>query len=101
MKEAVSVRILLVEDDEDVRQSTTQALTLAGLEVDSFTSAERAKAHIAFGAPVVVVCDVRLPGLSGTDWLLEIRAIDTELPVVLVTGHGHIAMAVEAMRVGA
>ena len=101
MKEALSVRVLLVEDDEDVRQSTTQALTLSGLEVVPFDSAERAKAHIAFGAPVVVVCDVRLPGLSGAAWLPEIRAIDAELPVVLVTGHGHIAMAVEAMREGA
>jgi two-component system C4-dicarboxylate transport response regulator DctD len=50
---------------------------------------------------VIVVCDVRLPGLSGSRLAPEIRAIDAELPVVLFTGHGHIAMAVEAMREGA
>jgi two-component system C4-dicarboxylate transport response regulator DctD len=101
VSEAPAIRVLLIEDDEDVRRSTTQVLTLADFEVESFPSVERARAHINFGAPVVVVSDVRLPGLSGTAWLLEVRAIDAELPLILVTGHGHIAMAVEAMREGA
>nr|WP_246312613.1 sigma-54 dependent transcriptional regulator [Aquabacterium terrae] len=92
---------MLVEDDEDVQVSITQALTLAGFEVEACGSVERARAHISFSAPVIVVCDVRLPGLSGAEWLPEIRKIDAELPVVLVTGHGHIAMAVQAMREGA
>jgi len=96
-----SVRILLIEDDEDVRRSTMQALNLAGFEVEPFGSAEIARAHIGFGAPVIVVCDVRLPGLSGTEWLPQIRTIDAELPVVLITGHGHVPMAVQAMREGA
>ncbi len=101
MSEAIAIRVLVIEDDEDVRLSTAQALGLAGFEVESFASAERARARISYGAPVVVVCDVRLPGLSGTDWLPEIRQVDAELPVVLVTGHGDIAMAVHAMRAGA
>jgi len=96
-----SVRILLIEDDEDVRRSTMQALNLAGFEVEPFGSAESARSHIGFGAPVIVVCDVRLPGLSGTEWLPQIRTIDAELPVVLITGHGHVPMAVQAMREGA
>ncbi|MDM0056966.1 sigma-54-dependent transcriptional regulator [Variovorax fucosicus] len=101
MSEITAIRVLLVEDDADVRLSVTQALTLAGFEVEPFPSVERARANISFGAPAVVVCDVRLPGVSGTDWLREVRTIDAELPVILVTGHGHIAMAVEAMREGA
>jgi two-component system C4-dicarboxylate transport response regulator DctD len=101
MSEALSIRVLLVEDDEDVRLSMTQALTLAGFEVESFASVERARSRITYCVPAVVVCDVRLPGSSGTEWLPEIRAIDADLPVVLVTGHGHIAMAVQAMREGA
>ncbi|MDP2092648.1 MAG: response regulator, partial [Hydrogenophaga sp.] len=101
MSASTPIRVLLVEDDEDVRISTIQALSLAGFEVDDFASVERARAHISFGAPLIVVCDVKLPGLCGTDWLPQIRTIDAELPVVLVTGHGHIAMAVQAMREGA
>jgi two-component system C4-dicarboxylate transport response regulator DctD len=96
-----SVHVLLVEDDEDVRRSMVQALSLAGFEVEAFASAESARAQIGYGAPIIVVCDVRLPGLSGTEWLPQIRTIDAELPVVLVTGHGHVAMAVQAMREGA
>ncbi|MEO7710936.1 MAG: response regulator, partial [Caldimonas sp.] len=101
MTETHSIRVLLIEDDEDVRLSTEQALALAGFKVEAFASAERARAYIVYGLPAVVVCDVRLPGLSGTDWLPEIRKIDAEIPVVLITGHGHIAMAVQAMREGA
>lgn len=101
MSEALAIRVLLVEDDEDVRLSMTQALTLAGFQVESFSSVERARSHITYCVPAVVVCDVRLPGSSGTEWLPEIRAIDADLPVILVTGHGHIAMAVQAMREGA
>ena len=101
MNEAPPVQVLLVEDYDDVRGSMAQALGLAGFEVEAFVSAERARARITPGAPVIVVCDVRLPGLSGTDWLPQIREIDADLPVVLVTGHGHIAMAVQSMREGA
>ena len=101
MSDAISIRVLLIEDDADVLTSTAQALTLAGFVVESYVSAERARAQVAFDAPVIVVCDVRLPGMSGTEWLPEIRAIDADLPVVLVTGHGDIAMAVRAMRDGA
>ena len=101
MSEDFSIHVLLIEDDDDVRQSTAQALTLAGFKVESFASVEAARAHVVFGAPAVVVCDVRLPGLSGTDWLPAIRGIDADLPVILVTGHGHIAMAVQAMSEGA
>jgi two-component system C4-dicarboxylate transport response regulator DctD len=101
VSDASVIKVLLVEDDEDVRLSTTQMLTLAGFEVEAFASAERARAQISFGVPAIVVSDVRLPGLSGTEWLLELRNADAELPVILVTGHGHIAMAVQAMREGA
>ncbi len=101
MSTSPPIRVLLVEDDDDVRMSTTQALSLAGFEVDDFASVERARAQISFGAPLIVVCDVKLPGVCGTDWLPQIHTIDAELPVVLVTGHGHIAMAVQAMRDGA
>lgn len=96
-----TIRVLLVEDDEDVRQSTAQMLQLAGFQVECFASVEAVRAQIKPGAPVVVISDVKLPGTSGIDWLQQIRAIDAELPVILVTGHGHVAMAVQAMREGA
>ena len=101
MSDAQAIHVIFVEDDADVRMGSSQALELAGLTVDSFASVEEARSRIRIGVPAVVLSDVKLPGISGIDWLNEIRAIDAELPVILVTGHGDIAMAVDAMRQGA
>ncbi|TXT20943.1 MAG: two-component system NtrC family C4-dicarboxylate transport response regulator DctD, partial [Gallionellaceae bacterium] len=101
MSDAKSIRVIFIEDDSDVRAGSAQALELAGLAVDGFGSVEEARARIRIGVPAVVLSDVKLPGMSGTDWLNEIHAIDADLPVILVTGHGDIAMAVHAMRQGA
>ncbi|KTT20597.1 sigma-54-dependent transcriptional regulator [Pseudacidovorax intermedius] len=95
------IRVLLVEDDEDVRLGAAQALDLAGFEVQAFGAVEPARAAITEGVPAVVVCDVQLPGQSGLGWQAELRRADPQLPVILVTGHGDIAMAVQAMRDGA
>ncbi|HMC47141.1 MAG TPA: sigma-54-dependent Fis family transcriptional regulator, partial [Caballeronia sp.] len=101
MSDQQAIRVIFVEDEPDVRMGSTQALELAGLEVDGFASVEEARSHIKAGVPAVVLCDVKLPGMPGTQWLNEIRTIDPDLPVILVTGHGDIAMAVQAMRQGA
>ena len=101
MSDAQVIRVIFVEDDADVRMGSTQALELAGFAVDSFASVEEARSRIRAGVPAVVLSDVKLPGMTGTEWLSEIRDIDADLPVILVTGHGDIAMAVHAMRQGA
>ena len=74
---------------------------MAGFQVQAHESVEAARARVAPGMPAVVVCDVRLPGTSGTAWQAELHKLDADLPVVLITGHGDIAMAVQAMRDGA
>ena len=101
MSDRQTIRVIFVEDEPDVRMGSQQALELAGFEVDAFASVEEARPHVRSGVPAVVLCDVKLPGMDGTQWLDEIRAIDADLPVILVSGHGDIAMAVQAMRQGA
>ena len=96
-----AIGVIYVEDDEDVRIGAVQALKLAGFEVRPFPSAEQAGASIRVDMPFVVVSDVRLGGKSGIAFLSDLRRIDPELPVILVTAHGDISMAVEAMRAGA
>jgi two-component system C4-dicarboxylate transport response regulator DctD len=64
-------------------------------------SVESARREIRPGAPLVLLCDVMLPGMHATAWLPEVRAIDPELPMILMTGHGDIAMAVQSIREGA
>ncbi|MDO9074012.1 MAG: sigma-54 dependent transcriptional regulator [Rubrivivax sp.] len=95
------IAVVLVEDDEDVRHGTAQALELAGLHVHCYGSVEAARRSVGPSAPVVLLCDVNLPGMHATDWLPEVRAVDADLPMILVTGHGDIAMAVKALQQGA
>lgn len=93
--------VVFVEDDPTVLAGSEQALQLAGLNVQSFLSAELAYRQLKPDFPGIVVSDVRLPGMSGMDLLKAVKALDTHLPVILVTGHGDITMAVQAMREGA
>ncbi len=95
------VTIIYVEDDAAVRRGSQQALELAGLRVAAFESAEQALVHLTLAAPVVLVTDVRLPNMSGLELLGRTQAIDPQLPVILVTGHGDVPMAIEAVRAGA
>ncbi|MFG1185126.1 sigma-54-dependent transcriptional regulator [Xanthobacter aminoxidans] len=94
-------RVLLVDDEEMIRLSIEQTLDLAGIDVTAFGSAEAALPAIGRDYPGIVVTDVRLPARDGLELLADIRRRDPELPVVLITGHGDVAMAVSAMREGA
>ena len=96
-----AVRVLFVDDEEMVRMANAQVLRLSGFEVSAVADAATALAALEGFAPTVVVSDVCMPGIDGLALLAEIRARDAELPVVLITGHGDIAMAVQAMRDGA
>lgn len=94
--------MLYVEDDELVRRAGVQSLQLAGFDATGYGSAEAALNTLDGGAFAgVVVSDIRLPGMSGLDLLAHCREHAPEVPVILVTGHGDISMAVQAMRDGA
>ena len=93
--------VFLVEDDAAVRKGCEQALRLADLAVRAFADAESALAGMEEGLPACVISDVRLPGRDGFALLRILQEKDPELPLVLVTGHGDVTMAVQAMREGA
>jgi two-component system C4-dicarboxylate transport response regulator DctD len=95
------MKVLLIEDDPAVRKGAEQALQLAELDVESFPSAEAAEDRIRLNFPGIVIADVRLPGVDGLRFQQAVRAKDPEIPVILITGHGDIAMAVGAMQRGA
>jgi len=93
--------VLLIDDDAAMRRSTEQALELAGHRVTAFASAEEALQAAGPGLNGVVVSDIRMPGMDGMTLLQRLRALDPDLPVILITGHAEVALAVEAMRRGA
>ncbi|PKO86964.1 MAG: sigma-54-dependent Fis family transcriptional regulator [Betaproteobacteria bacterium HGW-Betaproteobacteria-12] len=93
--------VFLVEDDAAVRKGCEQALSIADIGVRGFADAEAMLAALADGRPDLVVSDIRLPGRDGLSLLRELRQVDRELPVLLMTGHGDVGTAVQAMRDGA
>jgi two-component system C4-dicarboxylate transport response regulator DctD len=95
------VQAILIEDEAALRLATSQTLELGGFSVQACASAEEALALLRADYPGVVVTDVRLPGRSGLELLAQAAALDAELPVIVVTGHGDVDMAVAAMRGGA
>ncbi|PKO34978.1 MAG: Fis family transcriptional regulator [Betaproteobacteria bacterium HGW-Betaproteobacteria-7] len=95
------LQVLLVEDDPNVRLGCEQAMQLAGIPVIATASAEEAEKHLTADFPGIVVTDMRLPGRSGMELLRRVRERDADLPVIIITGHGDVTLAVEAMRNGA
>ncbi|MBY7846535.1 sigma-54 dependent transcriptional regulator [Vibrio fluvialis] len=94
--------VFFIDDESDIRIAIEQSFELAEISARFFASAEDALLAIKQdGLPLVVVTDICLPGLSGQNLLSTIRHQDTDVPVILITGHGDISMAVQAMHDGA
>ncbi len=98
---AVSMRVMLVDDDPYIRDSAGQTLELEGYELVAHANAETAFAALSPGWPGVVVTDINMPGMTGIELLQKIKDLDADIPVIIITGHGDISMAVTAIREGA
>lgn len=95
------MKIAIVDDEKDMRQSISQWLALSGFETETFASAEDALKTVGAEYPGIVVSDIKMPGIDGMQLLKRLMSVDSSLPVIMITGHGDVPMAVEAMRVGA
>ncbi len=94
-------QVILVDDDPHLRQALSQTLDLAGLKVVALADAQGLAERIEADWPGVVVSDIRMPGIDGLQLLEQLHGRDAELPVLLITGHGDVPLAVQAMRAGA
>ncbi|MBK4214638.1 sigma-54-dependent Fis family transcriptional regulator [Paracoccus caeni] len=95
------LKIAIVDDEPDMRESISQWLVLSGFETETYASAEDALKVIGSDWPGIVVSDIRMPGMDGIAFLKRLMGLDSGLPVIMITGHGDVPMAVEAMRIGA
>lgn len=94
-------RVFVVDDDDDLRQAHVETLVLAGFDAVGVMSADDALSKLADDEPHVILSDIRMPGLDGLEFQKRVAAIDPALPVILMTGHGDIEMAVAALQRGA
>jgi two-component system C4-dicarboxylate transport response regulator DctD len=95
------LRVMFVEDDPAVRAATAQTLDLAGFEIEQHASAESALKNLKEYFPGILLVDFQLTGMNGIALLERAMTIDRSLPVIIVTGHGDISIAVKAMHAGA
>ncbi len=93
--------IHVVEDDQPMRDSLVALLEEAGYKTRAYASGEALLARGGAAEPGCVVSDMRMPGIDGLTLLQRLRAGGSGLPLILITGHGDIPMAVTAMRAGA
>jgi two-component system response regulator FixJ len=91
----------VIDDDDALRDSLAFLLRTADLEVMSHSSAAAFLDSLPLKGLTCIITDVRMPGLSGIDLLRRVRELGIEVPVIVITGHGDVPLAVEAMRFGA
>ena len=91
----------IIDDDEAVRDSLAFLLETAGLGARTYDSALAFLEHLPAAEPGCVVTDVRMPHMSGLELVHKLNALESGLPVVVITGHADVALAVEAMKGGA
>ena len=93
--------VIVVDDESSIRNAVEQWLSLSGFEVQLYSRADECLAQLPRHFPGVILSDVRMPGMTGLELLAEVQRRDADLPVILLTGHGDVPMAVDAMRDGA
>ena len=91
----------VIDDDEALRESLSFLLGTAHFEVRIYDSAVRFLEGLGQAEPGCIITDVRMPGLSGLDLLRQLAALGATFAVIVITGHGDVPLAVEAMKLGA
>jgi FixJ family two-component response regulator len=93
--------VLVIDDDSSMREALDGLLRSVGLRVKVFGSTAELMRSSLPNAPTCLVLDIRLPGVSGLDFQIELAAAGIHIPIIFMTGHGDIPMSVQAMKAGA
>ena len=93
--------VCIIDDDDAMRDSLVFLLDTAGIAARAYDSAAAFLGEAPADQPACIVTDVRMPGITGTELLRRLKESGSRTPVIVMTGHGDIALAVEAMKLGA
>jgi two-component system response regulator AtoC len=94
-------RVLIVDDDRRTRRVLQIVVERLGLESSAFENAEQALDALRAESAALILTDLRMPGTDGIEFMRRLRALDEQVPVVMLTAYGTVAAAVEAMKLGA
>ena len=94
-------RVIVIDDEQSVRMAISQTLQLEDFDVIEYGNAQGVAEKVSIDWPGAIVSDINLPGMSGLELFEAVKKIDSEIPFILITGHGDISMAVNAIRDGA
>lgn len=95
------IKVLIIDDDESILDALTEMLELEGFQVNTFNQASKALLSLDKSSPVIILSDVKMPKMNGFSFLSRIQALDEAIPVLLMSGHGDIPMALDAIKCGA
>lgn len=95
------IEVFVIDDEKHLRITVAQTLALAGYQPKSFEQAEHALHQLNPDWEGVIVCDIRMPGMDGLEFMRAALKVDRDIPIILISGHGDISMAVGAIREGA
>lgn len=101
MTERSADLVYIVDDDDGVRESLSALLQSVGIKTRAFATAEASMEAVESSLPACMLVDVRMPGMSGLEFQRLLREKASGVPVIILTGHGDVAMAVRAMKEGA
>lgn len=98
---SISTVVYLIDDDDGVRRSLAFSLTTAGLPVRAYESGSAFLEHVDSLQPGCIVTDIRMPGIDGLELQRRLIALGVKLPIIVMTGHADVRLAVDAMKAGA
>jgi FixJ family two-component response regulator len=101
MKSAQRKTVFIVDDDEDLRDALSMLMRAAGLDTETFATAGEFLQHFVPRSSCCLVLDIRMPGMTGLELQAELHRRRIHLPIIFLTGHGDVPLAVKAMKAGA
>lgn len=93
--------ILIIDDEKSIRKTLTEILSYEGYKIEEAADGEEGLKKFRSGSFDIVLCDIKMPKLDGIEFLERAREINDEIPIIIISGHGNIDTAVEAVKKGA
>src|SRR5438270_8702495 len=93
--------IYIVDDEESIREIVKETLASPGYQVETFPTGEDALARVQDSPPHLIFSDIRMPGMSGIQYLEKVKALSTDIEFIIMTSHASLETAVGAMKLGA